>query len=139
MAGINYTVYYTDYEAMVEDDRGEQRFQVGRSVLNYRSSHDWVKQPGVMDAGLTSGAETLLYHCLALGVQCASPTPTPAPGPSDACEKTIDQLCPVGTVCEQCIPSHAQALISAGCPPAEEGGAEACIDYCNSRGQEMIV
>merc|ERR1712216_1047816 len=54
MAGINYTVYYTYYEAMVEDDHGEQRFQVGKSVFNYRSGHDWVNQPGVMDAGITS-------------------------------------------------------------------------------------
>ncbi|CAE8697181.1 unnamed protein product, partial [Polarella glacialis] len=50
MAGINFTVYYTDYKAMVAADVGDQRFAADDGLVwNYRSSHDWVQQPGLKE------------------------------------------------------------------------------------------
>merc|ERR1712064_182448 len=68
MAGVNYTVYYTDYNGMTDGDRGDRRFD----ALNYRSDHDWVQQPGVMQAGRASKQEQMLYHCFALGMDCST-------------------------------------------------------------------
>jgi len=145
MAGINYTVYYTDYHGMTQEDQGEQRVQSGSKVWNYRSSHDWANQPGVAEAGYASVQEQLLYHCLALGVDCtASPSPSPSPAPSpsglsDSCKAMINQKCPVGSICETCIPQQGAAFwISAGCPRGG-GAAQQCIAFCNSRNGEVVV
>jgi len=80
-AGINYTVYYTDYPDMTAADKGDKRFEVpgkdGAIVFNYRSSHDWVNQPGVQNVMRASGDEYLLYHCLAFRMHCnLAPEPT---------------------------------------------------------------
>lgn len=75
-AGIDYTVYYTDYHGMTADDKGDRRCSaVGRGgevVYNYRSSHDWIDQPGVQATGRASHEEQTLYHCLAFGIKCTS-------------------------------------------------------------------
>lgn len=149
MAGINYTVYYTDYHGMTEDDAGEQRFQSGNKVYNYRSSHDWASRPEVQKSGHANPTEQLMYHCLALGVECSSspsPTPSPSPSPSpspgvlsDACKEKIDENCPSGSDCQSCITSKgAQFWIGVGCPRGA-GAAAQCIEYCNSKGSDVLV
>merc|ERR1712023_546215 len=124
MAGINYTVYYTDYSGMTQEDAGAKRFEVQGShrgegfeieVFNYRSSHNWAERAKSLEH--VSSQEQLLYHCLTLDVECSSPSPTPAPSPSpspsptpssisDSCKKEIDNACAVGVDCKQCIREH---------------------------------
>merc|ERR1712151_951059 len=119
MAGINYTVYYTDYHAMTKDDVGEKRLPAGGMVFNYRSSHDWVNQPGVKDQEPGSNQEQFLYHCLALGVQCSVSPPSPPGQVSAACKKKVDEICPTQRSeadCKSCANGHVRELIGAGCP-----------------------
>merc|ERR1712096_390086 len=75
-AGINYTVYYTDYHGMTGDDKGDMRFSAagrgGGAVYNYRSSHDWIHQPGAKQTSRVSSAEQLQYHCMAFGMDCSN-------------------------------------------------------------------
>jgi hypothetical protein len=143
-AGINYTVYYTDYHGMTADDAGSQRFATPQGTFNYMSSHGWVDAPGVKATGRTSSQEQLLYHCLALGVPgcSAGPGPSPGPGPgpspgniSAACMATIDASCPAAHTaaqCHQCVTANARKFIAAGCPPAGQGGEAKCEAYCES-------
>eukprot|EP00947_MAST-08B_sp_MAST-8B-sp1_P000645 g645.t1 len=152
-AGVQYTVYYTDYEAMTKNDTGTQRFAVpdsgghgggggGTVVWNYRSSHDWIDRPGVKNAtARASSEEQLLYFCLALGVEGCTVSPGPSPGPSPAplskaCKQLIDADCPAQrsqAACGSCVRSNARALQAGGCPPARQGGFQSCLDYCMSR------
>eukprot|EP00756_Hemistasia_phaeocysticola_P029584 Hpha_TRINITY_DN16239_c0_g8::TRINITY_DN16239_c0_g8_i1::g.14584::m.14584 len=140
-AGVNYTVYYTDYHGMTQADVGTKRFQEGSTVHNYRSSHGWVDtSPAVRSVQRASMQEQTLYFCLALGIEGCTVAPGPSPGPapslSAACKKAIDADCPTQrsqTECNSCVRNHAQDLIAAGCPPAREGGAAACESYCETR------
>jgi len=152
-AGINFTVYYTDYNAMTPDDKGDKRFSVpgrfGSEVLNYRSSHDWVHQPGAQSTQRASPQEQMQFHCLAFGMDCSSgPSPGPSPpGPSPSpsgdlspsCKKAIDANCPIGGDCQQCIGTHARQFMAAGCPPPAEQGSARCIAYCKNRGGTIAV
>eukprot|EP00662_Eupelagonemidae_sp_cell21_P037922 gene37922-45394_t len=74
--GINYAVYYTDYEGMTADDRGAARFEVdggrGATVYNYRSNFGWVDLPGVRAVERSSEQEFILFHCHAMGLKCAA-------------------------------------------------------------------
>lgn len=156
-AGHEYTVYYTDYKHMTEDDVSDTRVEATTSgpggaqqvVFNVLSSHDWRSQPGVKDLQPSSTDELVAYSCFVLGLPTPSPSPSPMPSPrpspspspiSDECKAEVDKACPVGVVCETCIPAHgAQAWIAAGCPTMSEGGPQPVIDYCNSRTVEALV
>jgi len=138
MAGINYTVYYTDYHGMREEDYGQARFLTSGTAWNYRSNHAWINVPGVKDTKRASANEQMLFHCFVLGTKCSLPHPTPSPGPlSDACKKAITDLCPHGG-CERCIPQHVKALVAAGCP-RHEGAGRMCIEFCKTHGLDLIV
>ena len=147
--GIEYTTYYTDYEAMTSDDVGSARFEVdqgreGATVYNYRSSHDWVGRAGVNATGRTSAQEQLLYHCLAFGIDDCVPAgpvpPSPAPPPTpmtQACKDIIAADCPAPHTtagCNACVRAHAKVFVGAGCPTAAQGGEKDCAEYCESLG-----
>merc|ERR1712007_91030 len=102
-AGVNYTVYYTDYNGMTADDAGDKKF----SKWNYNSSHDWVEQPGVGSVGRASAQEQQLYFCMMFGLECsASPSPSPSPTElPESCKKAIDNGC-MGMDCTTCIHTH---------------------------------
>eukprot|EP00413_Alexandrium_margalefii_P045770 CAMPEP_0204597298 /NCGR_PEP_ID=MMETSP0661-20131031/53726_1 /ASSEMBLY_ACC=CAM_ASM_000606 /TAXON_ID=109239 /ORGANISM="Alexandrium margalefi, Strain AMGDE01CS-322" /LENGTH=475 /DNA_ID=CAMNT_0051607979 /DNA_START=61 /DNA_END=1488 /DNA_ORIENTATION=- len=74
-AGINYTVYYTDYQAMTTADAGELRFEQlnrarsGTIVYNYRSSHSWIDTPGVQAFPRGLKQEQTLYFCFVFGIK----------------------------------------------------------------------
>lgn len=145
-AGINFTVYYTDYHGMTVQDKGDQRVtaegRAGEMVYNYRSSHDWIHQQ--QGSAPASAEEQLLFHCMAFGIKCGtSPSPGPSPPPSPpspippasaACRKAIDAACTEHTVnaCTQCVHQNARKFVAAGCPPAAKQGAQTCISYCVS-------
>merc|ERR1711988_2032465 len=84
--GHEYTVYYTDYKHMTQDDVSDTRVEVfgrfGQEVYNVLSSHDWRSQPGVKDLQATSTAELVAYSCFVLGLPMPTPSPSPAPTPS---------------------------------------------------------
>lgn len=75
-AGVNYTVYYTDYKHMKATDAGTERVsatgQQGETVYNYRSSHDWRSHAGVKDVSVDSDEEKVLFACMALGIDSSS-------------------------------------------------------------------
>merc|ERR1712045_1028559 len=64
-AGVNYTVYYTDYKNMKASDAGADRVTSstfrGDIVYNYRSSHDWRSHSGVSDVTVASIDEQVLF------------------------------------------------------------------------------
>jgi len=75
-AGVNFTVYYTDYIHMKTTDVGMERIMSdrwGKSTLwNYRSSHHWRSHTGVKDVALNSDEEKVLFACMAVGMDCTT-------------------------------------------------------------------
>ena len=85
LAGINYTVYYTDYIGMSSEDAGTRLYKTSDgSVFNYRSNFGWGDMhPGVPFEGMDSNGEQLLFICNAFGIKCnAAPPPPSPPSPS---------------------------------------------------------
>ena len=130
MAGINYTVYYTDYVGMTKDDAGTRKYTTNDgSVFNYRSNFGWATMhPGVPFEGMDSNGEQLLFICNAFGIKCdATPPPPPPPGPSPpsgplppSCIAELERVCkrseyPTLPSCADCIRQNAGAEKNAGC------------------------
>ena len=138
-AGINFTTYYTDYPAMRPEDRSSTRM-VGNGGLtyNYLSSHDW--RHCSEDVGRTAAAsarEQMLFFQLVLGVEagCTEVSPLAA-----ACEAELDRLCTVPPQsCAACVRANAQDLIAHGCPSVDEGGFDACVEYCEAEASEWVA
>jgi len=134
-AGINFTIYYTDYIGMKTNDEGSRRLVTknGQTVFNYRSSHDWIEQPMVKTVERGSQEEQLLYHCLALSVEDCVVAPSGTL--SKECKAEVDKLCGRDhkrETCSNCVHRHVKQLIDARCPPANEGGAKTVIEHCES-------
>jgi len=129
MAGINYTVYYTDYKDMTAQDKGTMRFVSGGSLWNYRSNFDWINQPGVKDVTRVSENEYLLFHCFAMGVKnCGKIDDLTVECKSEIKLDCADSLGDE-TKCENCIHHNARDLIAHTCP-TDQGAAQRCIAYC---------
>ena len=138
LAGISYTTYYTDYNAMTEDDKGSQRFSSSGKVWNYRSNFDWatVGSVGTTVQAASSG-EQLMFVCHAMNKTDCKPGAPPDPDGalSPACKAAVAGFCgavaPAG--CNGCVRAHAQKCIAAGCP-AGGGAAGEVIAYCETLG-----
>eukprot|EP00040_Diaphanoeca_grandis_P025848 m.143864 g.143864 ORF g.143864 m.143864 type:complete len:527 (+) comp30340_c0_seq3:335-1915(+) len=140
-AQVKYTVYYTDYEGMQANDTGTERYAVGATVWNYRSSvTDSKLPPGVARVSL---AEQVLFVCHAHNMTCSVPPPSPAPPPppppspspvSHECQLEIKLDCgdckEAQQCCEQCVRTHSADLLAHACPSAKHGGFESCVQYC---------
>ena len=132
-AGINYTVYYTDYHGMTPQDKAPDRLvatgRAGQVVYNYRSSHGWREQAGVSDTAPASSEEQLLFHCMAL---LGQPCPTSSLSPQCQAQIREDCMHNASVDCTACVHSHAHDLIAAGCPKGP-GAAQQCIEFCKSK------
>lgn len=153
-AGINYTVYYTDYVGMRAADRGTRRYSVsgkggGVDVFNYRSNFGWdTMHDGVAFQGMESVAEQTLFICHAHGIECTPPAPAPPPPPPPppapcpalppSCYAALQTHCATarqGDACDACIRQYARQEIDAGCGPKE-----VCVRnaWCTAQRRERL-
>ena len=82
LAGVSYTTYYTDYNAMTEEDKGSQRFsgsgRGGSMVWNYRSNFNWATVGGVgTKLQAASTGEQLMFVCHAMNKTDCQPGAPP--------------------------------------------------------------
>eukprot|EP00035_Acanthoeca_spectabilis_P028659 m.471581 g.471581 ORF g.471581 m.471581 type:complete len:185 (+) comp31271_c0_seq1:912-1466(+) len=139
LAGVNYTVYYTDYAGMPPQDAGTKRFAdpTTGTLWNYRSSIEgYLDLPGIASTARASTAESILFACHAHGVRCTVLPPSPVPNGNltAECKAEVGKDCGrcsgEASCCGACVRAHAQDLIAAGCPSAAAGGYHSCVAFC---------
>ena len=132
-AGVNFSVYYTDYEGMRDSDKGTERVSAGggRVIFNYRTNFGWAP-PANVERG--SDEEGLLFHCRAFGLANCTVSGGGG-GLTPACKAATKRLCGEGSsasYCASCVRANAWSLIAAGCPKASQGGERKVQQFCES-------
>jgi hypothetical protein len=147
-AGINYTVYYTDYASMRPCDVGSRRYAVEEhgttTVYNYRSNMGWANRADADAApfrGMSGSLrEQLAFVCAAVGVaNCTlapgpSPGPSPGPGPSCTCPSCV----PVGG-CPGPLPTQCITELKKDCAVAHLPTKADCEDCIRSHAKDAIA